>query len=85
LFSAHRGGGFATQEVPLDDKARAAAVQVADAIGEAVARAFLPAYPAEGECARCDYQVVCGPHEERRIGRKPAGNLEPLLALPGLP
>jgi ATP-dependent helicase/nuclease subunit B len=85
LYFCTSRGGFAAQEVPLDDQARAAAVQVAETVGDAVAQAFLPAYPAEGECARCDYRVVCGPHEERRIARKPAGNLEPLLTLRGAP
>jgi CRISPR/Cas system-associated exonuclease Cas4 (RecB family) len=85
LYFCTSRGGFAVQEVPLDDRARAAATQVAEAIDNAVAQAFLPAYPAEGECARCDYRVVCGPHEERRIARKPAPNLKPLLTLRGAP
>ena len=85
LYFCTSRGGFTTVEVPLDDPARAAAKQVADAIGTAVAGAFLPAYPDEGECARCDYRVVCGPHEERRITRKPGGNMAPLIALRGAP
>jgi hypothetical protein len=85
LYFCTSRGGFAALEVSLDDQARAVAVQVAETVGDAVAQAFLPAYPAEGECARCDYQAVCGPHEERRISRKPAGNLEPLLTLRGAP
>jgi hypothetical protein len=85
LYFCTSRGGFAALEVSLDDQARAAAVEVAETVGDAVAQAFLPAYPAEGECARCDYQAVCGPHEERRIARKPAGNLEPLIKLRGAP
>ena len=84
LYFCTARGGFEALEVPLDDEARAAAVQVAETIGDAVAQAFLPAYPSEGECARCDYQGVCGPHEERRIARKPGGNVGPLLALRGV-
>jgi CRISPR/Cas system-associated exonuclease Cas4 (RecB family) len=85
LYFCTSRGGFATMEVALDDPARAAAAQVADAIGAAVGHGFLPAYPAKGECARCDYQVVCGPHEERRVARKPRGKMEPLFALRGAP
>jgi len=85
LYFCTSRGAFTTVEVALDDRARAAAIQVAKAIGTAVHDALLPAYPAEGECARCDYQVVCGPHEERRITRKPGGKMAPLIALRGAP
>jgi hypothetical protein len=67
--------------VALDDEARTAAMQVAATIGNAVVHGFLPAYPASNECALCDYRVVCGPHEERRVARKPASQVEPLLQL----
>ena len=85
LYFCTSRGGFAVQEVSLGDDARAAAAQLAETIGEAVGGAFLPAYPAEGECERCDYRVVCGPHEERRITRKPAGKMKPLLMLRAAP
>ena len=85
LYFCTARGGFAALEVALDDQARAAVVQVAATIGDAVASGFLPAYPAEGECGRCDYRVVCGPHEEHRIARKLAGNVEPLRRLRGAP
>jgi hypothetical protein len=85
LYFCTARGGYTTLEVALDDQARSAAVQVAETIGDAVAKGFLPAYPAEGECGRCDYRVVCGPHEERRVGRKPSGNLEPLVRLRDVP
>jgi ATP-dependent helicase/nuclease subunit B len=85
LYFCTARGGFATLEVALDDRARSAAVQLTETIGNAVANGFLPAYPAEGECGRCDYRVVCGPHEERRTGRKPGKNMEPLVRLRGAP
>jgi hypothetical protein len=85
LYFCTARGGFATLEVALDDHARAAAAQVADTIRDAVAAGFLPAYPATDECTRCDYRGVCGPHEERRIARKPAGRVEPLVRLRGAP
>jgi hypothetical protein len=85
LYFCTSRGGFTTVEVALDDPARAAAMQVANTIGTAVHDSFLPAYPDEGECARCNYRVVCGPHEERRITRKPDGKMAPLIALRGAP
>jgi ATP-dependent helicase/nuclease subunit B len=85
LYFCTSRGGFTTVEVALDHPARAAAMQVANAIGTAVHDTFLPAYPDEGECARCEYQLVCGPHEERRVTRKPGGKIAPLIALRGAP
>jgi len=71
--------------VVLDDFARKAALAVAETIGGAIGRPFLPAAPAEGQCERCDYRAVCGPDEERRTARKPKENLAPLLTLRGMP
>jgi hypothetical protein len=85
LYFCTSPGGFAEQVVPLDGQGRAAAVQVAEAIGEAIARPFLPAAPDKGQCEICDYRVVCGPHEERRSARKPQERLEPLLAVRASP
>ena len=85
LYFCTSTGGFAEQVVPLDEQARDAAVQVAEAVGDAVATPFLPAAPDEGQCDLCDYRVVCGPYEERRAARKPQENLEPLLAVRASP
>ena len=85
LYFCTSRGGFATLEVALDDPARASAQQIANTIGAAIADAFLPAYPAKDECACCDYRVVCGPHEERRVALKPRSGMEPLIALRGAP
>jgi RecB family exonuclease len=85
LYFCTSGGGFVEHIVPLDDQARAAAVQVAQAIGEAVAETFLPAAPDKRQCDFCDFQMVCGPYEERRAARKPQKKLDALLALRGLP
>jgi CRISPR/Cas system-associated exonuclease Cas4 (RecB family) len=81
LYFCTSTGGFAEQVVPLDDRARGAAAQIAETVGAAIAQPFLPAAPGKDQCALCDYQPVCGPHEERRVARKPQRNLEPLLAL----
>jgi ATP-dependent helicase/nuclease subunit B len=85
LYFCTSTGGFAEQTVPLNERARDAAVQFAEAVGDAITRPFLPAAPAEGQCERCDYRVVCGPYEEYRSARKPQGNLDPLSAVRALP
>ena len=85
LYFCTSVGGFAERVVPLDESGRAAAAQIAEAIGDAVARPFLPASPDKGQCDLCDFRAVCGPYEERRSARKPQGNLERLLALRALP
>ena len=85
LYFCTSVGGFAERVVPLDESGRAAAAQIAEAIGDAVARPFLPASPDKGQCDLCDFRAVCGPYEERRAARKPRGNLEGLLALRALP
>jgi ATP-dependent helicase/nuclease subunit B len=85
LYFCTSVGGFAERVVPLDESGRAAAAQIAEAIGDAVARPFLPASPDKRQCDLCDFRAVCGPYEERRAARKPQGNLERLLALRALP
>ena len=85
LYFCTSAGGFAEHVVPLDRKARTAADEIAEAIGDALMRPFLPASPDNGQCDLCDFRVVCGPYEERRAARKPQANLAPLLALRGLP
>jgi CRISPR/Cas system-associated exonuclease Cas4 (RecB family) len=85
LYYCTATGGFAEQVVPLDERSREAARQVAETIGEALAHPFLPAAPDKGQCDICDYRVVCGPHEERRTARKNREPLEPLRVMRELP
>jgi ATP-dependent helicase/nuclease subunit B len=85
LYFCTSTGGFSEQVVALDNRARDAAVKVAEAIGDAIDRPFLPAAPGERECERCDYRVVCGPYEEYRSARKPQENLDPLFTVRGWP
>lgn len=81
LYFSTSAGGFSEVMVALDDRARRAAGLVAETIGGAIAAPFLPAAPAEGECERCVYRVVCGPYEEQRSARKPQRGLESLRRL----
>jgi len=85
LYFCTSAGGFNEHVVPLDENARAVADEIAEAIGNAVARPFFPAAPDTRQCDVCDFRVVCGPYEERRAARKPQENLAPLLALRALP
>jgi hypothetical protein len=70
LYYCTTAGGFEEIAIPLDDDARAAASQVAETIGGAIRDGFLPAAPAKDACGACEYQVVCGPYEETRVGKK---------------
>ncbi|MBZ0149797.1 MAG: PD-(D/E)XK nuclease family protein [Pseudorhodoplanes sp.] len=84
LYFCTSKGDFTEREVALNDHARALAVQIADEIGDALSRPFLPAAPEAGACDFCDYRVVCGPYEGLRTGGKPQARLEGLQFLRGL-
>ncbi|MCB9898549.1 MAG: PD-(D/E)XK nuclease family protein [Planctomycetes bacterium] len=85
LASCTSAGRFEERVVPLDDKARWAAEQVAGAIGTALEQGFLPAAPAPDACRRCDYRAVCGPYEELRTAKKTRKGLLSLRVLRDLP
>ncbi len=85
LYFCTSAGGFSEITVPLDRQTRSSIAQVAEIIGEALDKPFLPAAPAERQCAWCDYQPVCGPYEELRTRRKPKRQLAPLLKLRDMP
>jgi hypothetical protein len=70
LYHCTAAGGFEVRSVPLGDDARASARALADGVDGALREGFLPAFPDRGACDRCDYNVVCGPYEERRTRRK---------------
>ena len=78
-------GGFEAFVTPLDTITRESVRVVADTIGRAIARGFLPAAPDERECNYCDYRSVCGTHEEQRVKRKPDAELLPLVQLRRMP
>ena len=85
LYFCTSAGGFSQISVPLDRQTRSSITQMAEIIGEALDKPFLPAAPAERQCAWCDYQPVCGPYEELRTRRKPKRQLTPLLKLRDMP
>ncbi len=90
LYYCTSAGGFVDRVVALSDRARQAAQRLADTVGKALDEPFLPAAPRERACRWCDYNVVCGPHESLRVGRKlevakSRHKLEGLLELRSLP
>ncbi|MGO9055888.1 MAG: PD-(D/E)XK nuclease family protein [Candidatus Binataceae bacterium] len=97
LYYCTSTGGYEDRVVELNSKlqnssgeatnktARDVAGEVVKIIGGALADGFFPAAPDQGECAWCDYRMVCGPHEELRAGRKPAARLKGLLQLREMP
>jgi hypothetical protein len=85
LYYCTAVGEYTERVVPLDAQSRAAATNVAEIIGHALAEGFLPAAPAKGACTWCDYRTVCGPYEEIRVQRKPTDRLALLARLRGLP
>jgi ATP-dependent helicase/nuclease subunit B len=85
LYYCTMAGGYEERVVPLDDRAREAGRRVAQTIGLALERGFLPAAPAERACEFCDYLCVCGPYDEYRVKRKNRRALQELLDLRELP
>jgi ATP-dependent helicase/DNAse subunit B len=85
LYFCTSVGGFTEVIVPLDRYTRDSIAQLAAIIGEALEKPFLPAAPAERQCAWCDYQPICGPYEELRTRRKAKEPLKSLLRLREMP
>ena len=81
LYYATSTGRYERFPVPLDGHARESAKMVADVIGGALEKGFLPAAPAKDECVWCDYRAVCGPYEEQRTRHKPKKDLDGLVQL----
>jgi ATP-dependent helicase/nuclease subunit B len=87
LYYCTSTGGYEEVSIPLDEAARQAAETLARTVSGALDDVFLPAAPRERACDYCDFQVVCGPYEVLRSGRKPQGDpgIVPLSRLRGLP
>ena len=78
-------GRYEQRAVTLDEGARRRGAEVLEVIDRAVENGSLPPAPRPGACRWCDFQVVCGPSEERRAARKDQTRLADLAALRRLP
>ena len=63
-------GRYEQRVVTLDDGARRAGTEVLEIVDRAVEAGTLLPAPRQGACRWCDFQVVCGPWEERRTEAK---------------
>ena len=81
LFYCTGAGGYAEHEIPLNDRTRAAGIEVLQIIDRAIDHGFLAAAPAEHACGWCDFRPVCGPDVFRRVRRKPADKIADLTEL----
>jgi len=81
LFYCTAAGSYTEHPIPVNERTRAAGLEVLHVIDRAIAAGFLAAAPAEEACGRCDFRPVCGPDVFRRVGRKPQDRLADLLAL----
>ena len=78
-------GQFSRHAIPLDVLTRRRGIEVLEIVDRAIEHGTLAASPAAEACAYCEFRAVCGPDEERRTRRKPAGLLDDLVALRRLP
>ena len=84
LYYCTTAGGFTDHTIKIDDYTRAQGLQALVIIDRAVELGCLPAAPAKDACRWCDFRLVCGPDEERRVAVKPDALIADLLALRGV-
>lgn len=82
LWYCSSRAGFVDATVPLDDEARAAVRELAEAVTQAMQKGLLPALPVAGACNFCDYALACGPTAEARAHHVPSETVG--QSLPGL-
>jgi CRISPR/Cas system-associated exonuclease Cas4 (RecB family) len=85
LFYCTAAGSYFEHPIPLNERTRAAGIEVLQVIDRAVEGGFLAAAPTEDACDRCDFRAVCGPDVFRRVSHKPHDRLADLGALRGRP
>jgi ATP-dependent helicase/nuclease subunit B len=86
LLYATQRGGYTPVEIKLDDRARLFLQKLLGDIDASIENGFLPPAPAKDACQICDLRIVCGPYEERRLGKKDGHDvrLEPLTEIRGM-
>jgi CRISPR/Cas system-associated exonuclease Cas4 (RecB family) len=85
LFYCTSAGSFFSHPILLDERSRAAGIEVLEVIDRAIETGFLAAAPSEEACDRCDFRPVCGSDVFRRVARKPQESLADLAALRNRP
>jgi ATP-dependent helicase/nuclease subunit B len=81
LFYCTSTGSFFSHPILLDERSRAAGLEVLEVVDRAIETGFLAAAPTEEACGRCDFRPVCGSDVFRRVARKPPEAVADLLAL----
>ena len=81
LFYCTAAGSYFEHPIPVNERTRAAGIEVLQVIDRAVEGGFLAAAPTEDACDRCDFRAVCGPDVFRRVSHKPQNRLADLGAL----
>lgn len=85
LFYCTSTGSFSSHPILLDERSRAAGLEVLEVVDRAIEAGFLAAAPTEEACGRCDFRPVCGSDVFRRVERKPPEALADLAALRARP
>ncbi|MBI2189045.1 MAG: PD-(D/E)XK nuclease family protein [Acidobacteria bacterium] len=85
LFYCTAAGSYTDHPIPVNDRTRAAGLEVLQVIDRAIETGFVAAAPTEEACGRCDFRPVCGADVFRRVSRKPQDRLADLAALRSRP
>lgn len=84
LYYATRRGGFDSTDVAVAPDNVARAIEVLEAVDNAVGSGSLLAAPRKDACVHCVYRVVCGKNEEARTATKRASDAPTRRALEAL-
>jgi CRISPR/Cas system-associated exonuclease Cas4 (RecB family) len=85
LFYATQRGAYTEHSVKLDTHTFQSVQSVLDCIAQDLSAGRLLPAPSPGGCDYCDFQLVCGPAEERRLRQKDLTKLERLQQVRSLP
>jgi CRISPR/Cas system-associated exonuclease Cas4 (RecB family) len=86
LLYATQRGGYTLIEIRVDERSRQVLAKLLQDVDSMITGGFLPPAPEKDACEICDYRVICGPYEERRLMRKNQHDerLEPLVEIRGM-
>jgi ATP-dependent helicase/nuclease subunit B len=87
LFYSTQRGGYLSALIKATPAARNFLAKLASDIDASIAQGFLPPIPQKDACESCDYRIVCGPYEERRLARykdRRDERIEPLTGIRGM-